>query len=181
MKIKRTERGWAGHFICANRCRFRRNTLLEKIGTDIKIVVSTVGLMERDPSDKINKGDFVQVGCDRYYETMAFRALAKDHRYHDIDVQQQVFFDSPWCLNEIDADDLANDMHEQVVAELIKELESGTKYEKKVEPVAKADLIAKVALMQIASARGRFGTGFPFDIAQKALAKMESLEKENSK
>lgn len=65
-------------------------------------------------------------------------------------------------------------MHETVIAELSHELETGTKCPNKDH----APLIAKVALMQIASARGRFGTGFPFDIAQKALAKIESLEKE---
>ena len=119
MTIKRTERGWAGHFICANRCRFRRNTLLEY--EDKKIVVSTVGLME----DYHNEGKFDVIGFNRHFETMAFYADLTDTRYYDADVTQEIHFDSEWAISEIDADDRANDMHENVVAELSKKLIRG--------------------------------------------------------
>jgi len=117
MNIKRTERGWAGHFICAHRCRFRRNTLIE-FG-DTKIVVSTVGLME-DPH-----GDgFEEIGYNRHFEAMAFYAKY-DGRYWDADVHGQISFDAPWAIEEIDADDRANDMHEAVLVEFIKKLTNG--------------------------------------------------------
>jgi len=109
--VKRTERGWAGHFICSNRCRFRRNTLLEY--RDIKIVVSSVGLMVSDGSHS-----FDMIGSERYYETMAFHADRDDTRFYDIDVTREVIFKSPWQIGEVDADDRANDMHEAVVAEI---------------------------------------------------------------
>lgn len=126
--IKRTERGWAGHFICARRCLFRRNTLLEK--GDVKVVVSTVGLLENPFYGDKSKGilaenRFETIGWQRYFETMAFHANPSDIRYHDIDVERPVEFDSPRTINEIDADDKANDMHEAVVVELMEKMEKG--------------------------------------------------------
>lgn len=119
MEIERTERGWAGHFICANRCRFRRNTLL-RLG-DVRIVVSTVGLME-----PLREGEpFQEIGLDRHYETMVFHADPNDTRYYDADVTAQIFFDSPWAIEDVDADDSANEMHETVVSELTERLKSG--------------------------------------------------------
>ena len=117
--VKRTERGWAGHYILADRCRFRRNTLLEY--DDIKIVVSSVGLLKLED-------EFETIGYNRYFETMSFHADKNDKRYHDIDVEKQVYFDSDWSINEIDADDKANDMHEVVVTEITNGLLSGNKY-----------------------------------------------------
>lgn len=124
LTVTRTERGWAGHFICANRCRFRRNTLLECDQT--KIVVSSVGLMEN-----INRNGFETIGRNRYYETMAFHADYTDLRYFDPDVTREVPFDSPWKISVIDADDRANDQHEAVVAEITENLAAGNTYTKR--------------------------------------------------
>ena len=84
-KVSRVERGWAGHYICANRCRFRRNTLLTY--NDIMIVVSSVGLLKIGDS-------FDVIGLNRYFETMAFHADKDDKRYFDADVRKQISFDS---------------------------------------------------------------------------------------
>ena len=119
-EVKRTERGWAGHFIAASSCRFRRNTLLEC--GDIKIVVSTVGAMYLN-------GKIEEIGVDRHYETMVFHVDPKSEDYKDVDVSRQVWFDSPWSLKVKKTDkfiDLkANDMHEAVVKELTEKLEKG--------------------------------------------------------
>ena len=120
LEVKRTERGWAGHFVCASRCLFRRNTLLEC--GDVRLVISTVGMM---------KGyvRFEQIGLDRHYETMAFHAERYQERYWDADVQREVQFVSPWAIAEVDADDRANDMHEVVVTELTERLSKGERFD----------------------------------------------------
>lgn len=119
MEVKRTERGWAGHFICSNRCNFRRNTLIEY--GNKKWVVSTVGALIID-------GNMEEVGCDRWYETMAFEAHLQDG-YWDADVEKEIYFDSPWGINSKtvarygkSVDNIANDMHEAVVAELMEKI-----------------------------------------------------------
>ncbi len=120
MDIKRTERGWAGHFICSHRCLFRRNTLLEY--NDLSIVVSTVGNMLIIDGRKRN---IEKIGYNRYFETMCFHSMKDDVRYKDADVQRQIGFNSPWSIDIIDADDKANDMHETVVAEITERLLNG--------------------------------------------------------
>lgn len=128
MNIKRTERGWAGHFCCADRCLFRRNTLLEYNNT--KIVISTVGLMvdiyaNGDP----NKTSYTTIGYNQYYETRAFRAQLIQGKYWDADVQKEVNFQSPWSIDIIDAENEANSMHETVVDEITNNLIRGELYE----------------------------------------------------
>jgi hypothetical protein len=116
--VIRRERGWAGHFICADRCKFRRNTLLEY--GSVRIVVSSVGLM----TDYRDEKKFQIVGLDRHFETMVFHA-AYDGRYWDADVSREVSFESPWMVREVDADDIANDQHDAVVAEIEQRMLNG--------------------------------------------------------
>lgn len=117
--VKITERGWAGHLIFADACKFRRNTLLEY--KDKKWVVSTVGAM---PASKYsfdkNKNGFETIGLGRYYETMAFEAK-KEGIYYEADVEKQLDFENKWYIDDcnFNTDQQANDMHENVVKELI--------------------------------------------------------------
>ena len=118
-EVKRTERGWAGHFICSHTCLFRRNTLLEK--GKVRIVVSTVGNM-LDPLSEKKK--IVGIGFNRYYETMAFHA-SYDGTFWDADVTREVSFYSHWVINEPGKDLMANDQHEEVVKEIASRMEAG--------------------------------------------------------
>lgn len=114
--VKRTERGWAGHFICGDSCLFRRNTLIES-GED-RIVVSTVGAYRsKEQIEPIGAGG-------RYYETMAFKAK-QEGPYFEADVSDQLSFESEWAICAEspdglpdDVDNRADQMHEAVVAEL---------------------------------------------------------------
>lgn len=122
--IKRTERGWAGHFICAYRCLFRRNTLLECGET--KVVVSTVGLLMKPAYDRISldEMEFDTIGHERYYETKAFHS--KGDQFDDADVAEEIEFSSNWRIDRIDAELEANAMHKTVVEEIISMIENGT-------------------------------------------------------
>ena len=81
-EVNVTERAWAGHFILADKCLFRRNTLLEY--KDKKWVVSTVGAY-RTLENKIDS-----IGHRRWYETMAFEAIEEDG-YIDANVEKEIF------------------------------------------------------------------------------------------
>ena len=121
-EVRVTERGWAGHLIFADACRFRRNTLLEY--KDKKWIVSTVGAMPANKySFEKSENGFTTIGLGRYYETMAFETQ-KNGIYWDANVEKQIDFDSNWALNECDfnSDQRANDMHDKVVEELIEKI-----------------------------------------------------------
>ena len=137
-RVKRTERGWVGHFICGYRCLFRRNTLLEL--DEKAIIVSTIGNMLKDMKDPSKGVD--EVGLDRYFETMAFEAR-ENGAYIDIDVDNPVEFESKWCIGKEEwlqdgVDNRANEMHETVVSEITEKLENGRMFEE--EQVAELTL-----------------------------------------
>lgn len=135
--VKVTERGWAGHFIGADSCKFRRNTLLEY--KNKKWIVSTVGQMAAaNPAFADNLHGYMMIGHERYYETMAFKAHKeyppncenkKSDYYWEADVSKMIDFDNPWSLNECEfmSDKKANLMHDKVVEELIKKIKEEKK------------------------------------------------------
>ena len=90
-KVVRTEQGWAGHFCASSRCRFRRNTLLE-CGSR-RVVVSTVGNYWPPPLPPDYENVAEEIGCDRYYETMAFQA-EKVGTYWEAQTTKPVEFES---------------------------------------------------------------------------------------
>lgn len=112
--VRRTERGWPGHFILADRCKFRRNTLIEHGYT--KIVISTVG----------NPTEAFVFFLDYDYETMAFHAELCDG-YLEANVSRQVSLFGCNRMRWMDArsDAKANIMHEQAVEEISKRLLEG--------------------------------------------------------
>lgn len=73
MSHPRRELGTPGHFICAERCLFRRHT---HVGP---WCVSTVG----DYRVSFDHGKPTEIGVDRLYETMVFRSDPEHH--HDGD------------------------------------------------------------------------------------------------
>lgn len=98
MEIKRTERGWAGHFICGVDCNWRRNTLVED-ENGRGIVISSVGALPIHYRIG-NRLDFTEIGLNRYYETMMFIAK-QDGIFIEADVTQQRYVAGlPWCVSQ---------------------------------------------------------------------------------
>jgi hypothetical protein len=127
--LRRSERGWAGHFILSDRCLFRRNTLLEY--GDIKIVVSTVGnMVDIHAEGYPNIIKIAKIGSGHYYETKVFHCDSKDSWYNDIDVNGEIDFGCNGILYDMGKDVEANEMHELVVEEIIIGLKSSIRYGK---------------------------------------------------
>lgn len=117
MKLKITERGYAGHFIGSNSCSFRRNTLIEY--GNKKVIVSTVGNYQPDIIKELPERIQHEIGINRTYETMAFLAK-KEGPYWEANVSQEFPFKSNWALSELEyeTDAKADEMHEKVVKEI---------------------------------------------------------------
>jgi hypothetical protein len=111
--VNQSEQGWGGHFIGANKCGFRRNTLVMTSDGQRHVIVSTVGLYRNA------EGCIEEIGSERNYETMAFEAKFDDPYWH-ADVSRQIDFKSPWAMKwEDTASDLkANEMHDTIVREI---------------------------------------------------------------
>lgn len=121
--MKITERGWPGHFICADCCIFRRNTLIEH--NDTRVIVSTVGNYRKN-------FELQEIGPNRYYETLVFRAKWEDP-YWDTDTDSQISVDGKWSICAsypgnlpLGVDNMANQMHEDTIAEITQRLLKGT-------------------------------------------------------
>lgn len=119
--VVKTERGWAGHFIGGHDCLFRRNTLLEK--GDTRYIVSTIGAYI-----PVEGEGCVKVNSFGYYETVIFEAMLEDG-YWDINVEKEI---SPpdecaWYIENLEqnSDNEANAMHEKMVDEISRLMETG--------------------------------------------------------
>lgn len=124
-----TYRGWAGHFICASRCLFRLNTLIE-VG-EVRVVVSTVGLLEDQRSDFQGAyGRFMEIGYERHFETMAFHAKFVRNKFWDADVKREIEVPGVWSFSNIDSELEANANHVRIVEELAAKMEAGATFEK---------------------------------------------------
>ena len=115
--MKITYRGWAGHFCCSQRCKFRLNTLIEH--NDTRIVVSTVGLMV-----SLDEKRFEKIGFEHYFETMVFHAEF-DGEFWDANVEREIYLDTKCTINDLDGENQANQMHYDAEEEVCKRILDG--------------------------------------------------------
>lgn len=110
--MKRTERGWAGHYIMGPYCAWHRNTLIEH-SDGRGIVISSIGAFSPN-----HNGHHEMIGAGRYYETMVFRAK-KDGPYIEPDTSRQLHTKNiKWCVSDkpgIGVDLKAEEIHEENV------------------------------------------------------------------
>jgi len=107
--MKRTERGWPGHYCLGHRCIFHRNTLIEAWG--LGIVVSTVGNLQEGLA---GKREIVRIGAGHYFETRLFWANF-DNRWKDSS-GDEVLEELVMLCEEPDADDAVNAEHDLIVS-----------------------------------------------------------------
>lgn len=123
-KVKITERGWPGHYVCCGRCVFHRNTLIQ-VGRK-RVIVSTVG----NQRNREDEGKIETIGCQRYYETKAFEAR-KEGPYWEANVGKGIDFRGRWsiCAENVEqlpdnVDNVADRIHDAVVYKMIRRLVS---------------------------------------------------------
>ena len=118
-KIKLTYRGWPGHFIMAHACVFHLNTLVE-LGR-VRIIVSTVENMQLPGKRKAT-----EIGLGRFYETMVFKAALRDG-YWDQDPGERIYIYGNTLVRHVGltSDQKANDMHEEIVQEIVDRIKEG--------------------------------------------------------
>lgn len=98
------ELGCLGHFICAERCRWRRHT---EVGGLFR--VSSVGEFYAT-----EEGNMEEIGCDRFYETMVFR-LSPEPSSNDCDCHKTQDLSELECDGYQTAKE-ANSGHNRMVA-----------------------------------------------------------------
>jgi hypothetical protein len=115
-----TFRGWPGHFICADRCNFRLNTLIECDGR--AIVVSTVGGLRLS-----DNGGWETIGHNRYFETKVFNANGTQYQDADVTNEISIGSDHNRFVSHVNdnAEIQANAMHNRTVDWVAERLANG--------------------------------------------------------
>lgn len=122
MEVNRTERGWNAYLLGSQWCSFKRNTLLQYNGIDI--VVATTGNFINPLTYKNDKIP----GTNVWYVTIVGMG-AEMGDYIELDGSKQISvvakhdIESEEYSDQFDAE--ANEMHEEVVAEIIQRLLDG--------------------------------------------------------
>ena len=126
-EVKTKERGWPGHFVYCAKCVYHRNTLIEVIETNTRVIVSTCG--DCRPG---KMGEIGPVRSGVFYETMAFHADFISG-YWDMDGTENIRLQSQSEIKYHDDGvhtgtyNYADDMHDSIVKEFVEYLrEHGT-------------------------------------------------------